>query len=125
MRKILSVSVFLMLIFFSNQCLALSLYKDGNELLRWLEIAERSYQDPDYMGQLELADLGRVSVCIGYIQGICETVRNLRVVNLPNNMAPIQAIKIVKKYLKNHPELLHQDANISVITALGEAFPKN
>lgn len=124
MRKLISVFIFLMLIFFSNQSLALNLYKDGNELLRWLEMAERSYQDPNYMDQLELADLGSVSVCIGYMQGICETVRTLGLIKLPDNIAPIQAIKIVKKYLKTHPEYLHQNANAIVMAALGEAFPK-
>jgi len=69
--------------------------------------------------------------CVGFVEGVLSTSNIYKA--LPNTprlfcfppagVSNEQMIRVVVKYLENHPEQLHFDASILVLTALKEAFP--
>lgn len=74
---------------------------------------------------------GQEKMAFGYINGVVDTIAVLpaidplcQVVCLPQKGISIdQAIRIVVKYLKNHPEDLHYPARTCVYLAISKAFP--
>ena len=42
---------------------------------------------------------------------------------LPENVGAIQVIRVIVKFLDNHPEMLHQKSEILIPVALAIAFP--
>jgi hypothetical protein len=70
-------------------------------------------------------------VCTGYVRGFIDGVLFGYVIGTksPNLLCPpkagisaVQGRLIVKKYLKEHPETLHEDAGSLVATAFVDAF---
>ena len=62
-------------------------------------------------------------MCIGYVVGVMSVVKYTNYFCLPNKATHSQATLVVKKYLSEHPEKLHLDADGLVLEALIEAFP--
>lgn len=84
---------------------------DGNELLEVCEVKKGSstyYQDDAY--------------CSGYITGAAHAYSNSDMICV-GEIGYGQSQKVVLKYLRNNPELLHQYADVLVKNALAEAFP--
>ncbi len=64
-------------------------------------------------------------MCIGYVTGVMSVMEYINVLCLPVNATHSQATLVVQKYLSDHPEKLHLNAEGLVIDALQEAFPCN
>jgi hypothetical protein len=62
-------------------------------------------------------------MCIGYVVGVMSVVEYTGYFCLPDNFTHSQATLVVKKYLSDHPEKLHMDADGLVLEALVDAFP--
>lgn len=62
-------------------------------------------------------------MCIGYVVGVMSVMDYINALCLPFNSTHAQATLVVQKYLSDHPERLHLNANELVIDALQEAFP--
>jgi hypothetical protein len=72
-------------------------------------------------------------LCIGFIDGFrqfevilaaaLQSAPNARVMCIPDGVSNRQAIKVVVRYLDQHPESLHKYAGALVFEALSEAFP--
>ena len=62
-------------------------------------------------------------MCIGYVVGVMSVVEYTNYFCRPMKSTHSQAILVVKKYLSEHPEKLHLDADGLVLEALIEAFP--
>ena len=62
-------------------------------------------------------------MCVGYVVGIMSLMEYINVLCLPVKATHAQAALVVQKYLSDHPEKLHLDAEGLVIDALQEAFP--
>ena len=62
-------------------------------------------------------------MCIGYVVGVMSVVEYTNYFCRPMKSTHSQAILVVKKYLFEHPEKLHLDADGLVLEALIEAFP--
>lgn len=66
--------------------------------------------------------------CYGYVTGIATTLTWASEENkicTPENVTNEQIASIIRKYLKEHPEMLHESADLLVIIALRRAFPCN
>jgi hypothetical protein len=87
-------------------------WTDGNKLMEALEGQEKN--DTSY----------RSGYFDGYVQGVADASVGMLWCSPPNVKAG-QLSKIVAKYLRAHPELLHNGAEKLVINALQEAFPCN
>ena len=62
-------------------------------------------------------------MCIGYTVGVMSVMEYIDVLCLPVKVTHAQATLVVQKYLSDHPEKLHLNAEELVIDALQEAFP--
>jgi len=62
-------------------------------------------------------------MCIGYVVGVMSVVKYTKYFCLPGKSTHSQTTLVVKKYLSEHPEKLHLDADGLVLEALVEAFP--
>ncbi len=69
--------------------------------------------------------------CIGYVDGIDEMTNMINITREPSkrafcrpeNATTRQIVRVVYKYLEDHPEELHEDAYFLAIKALQNAFP--
>ena len=62
-------------------------------------------------------------MCIGYVVGVLSVVEYTKYFCLPGKSTHSQVTLVVQKYLSEHPEKLHLDADVLVLDALVEAFP--
>ena len=62
-------------------------------------------------------------MCIGYVVGVISVMQYINALCLPVTSTHSQMTLVVKKYLSDHPEKLHLNAEVLVIDALQEAFP--
>lgn len=62
-------------------------------------------------------------MCIGYVVGVMSVVQYTNYFCRPVKSTHSQATLVVMKYLSDHPEKLHLDADGLVLDALIEAFP--
>ena len=119
--------VFLVLMFIPTPVSAIPAW-DGNELMNhcrhWQKATDRGF-DEDTVGI-------SVGMCAGLIGGYTDSMRDFANVftqkfNLciPNNAKWGQRIKVVIKYLEEHPEKLHMHYAILLLEAMSDAFPCN
>jgi hypothetical protein len=80
-------------------------FLDGNRISRWC-LAEL-YQSSEWF-------------CDGYVAGVADASKELCI---PSSVTVAQTSDIFKKYLRNHPEDRHLNAQSLVFRALSEAWP--
>ena len=107
----------IVLLFSSNQ--AAAGFFSGSELLERCE-ARLS----------ETGNTARGNTCFGFVVGISDSHDNFTMWGKmsplwcsPDNVGTDQLIRIVTKYLQEHPESLHLEASSLVSNALNFAFP--
>lgn len=106
-------------------------YADGNELLK--RCGTTVARMDDKKAEVDNLDLG---YCLGLMQGVTgvnmiyQTYSDkysykeiLQFCAPENGIGHGQAARIVVKYLKEHPEILHENEVIVSVKALGAAFP--
>lgn len=92
-------------------------FKDGTELAKYCA-------EGDKMGNWLY-----IGLCEGYIIGAVDsysstqTLLNERMFDLPANMTHGDIVKVVRKHMDEHPEMLKKAADSIVWTALHEAYP--
>lgn len=108
----------IILSFFSSVA---SAYDRGDKLL-WACKADPSKGVEEALGKAH---------CIGYVTGMVDSAQLIfsvtpesRLFCPPSSgMSGDQQVRIVVKWLENHPEELHKGGRVSVVLALKEAFP--
>jgi hypothetical protein len=60
---------------------------------------------------------------LGYVAGIHDSYYDARLFCKPDNVPLGQAVDVVAKYLNDHPEKRHLEAQLLVVVALTEAWP--
>jgi hypothetical protein len=101
---------------------------DGNQLLKQCGSAI-SFMD-DEAKKNTLANEFGIPFCLGFVQGITNTNLLYQHLNMKtlfclpeNGISNGQAVRIVVKHLRDHPEVLHHEAAMLAISAFREAFP--
>ena len=98
---------------------------DGNRL-RSVCGAAVAFVDTQSLQRLNSVDVG---FCFGLMEGMMamNQVYEYRLKNAlfcqPKDITSAQAARIVVKYLRDHPEELHQPGSILAYVALSKAFP--
>jgi len=64
-----------------------------------------------------------VGYCIGIISGVNDLLAGLHQIDNPDGSTKGQYIRVVTKYLNDHPEELSERDSVLVIKALKAAFP--
>jgi Rap1a immunity proteins len=116
------IYIFLMAAIFSNAAHATYNY-DGNEILEVCSVIK--IQD---MEQHEAMDL---FYCMGFIEGVLSSQEIAIELDNPSTVCKLpeegittgQIVRIVVKYLEEHPEKLHLNSSLLVLDALRQAFP--
>jgi hypothetical protein len=128
MKKIVLILIAALIFLLSNQALA----DDGSNLLAQCNVAvnimDGKKLTTDAQGSV---DAGNSMYCFGLLQGVIR-LNKLYEVSLgknalfctPNSIITNgQAARIVVKYLREHPEMLHEPDFAIAINAFIEAFP--
>lgn len=75
----------------------------------------------EYCDESNIYDAG---ICFGYVIGISDGI-DRKVACIPDGVTARQVMSIVKKYLKENPEVHHFKAQYLIGLALMKAFPCN
>lgn len=98
---------------------------DGNMLLQRCQTVLRTEERGG--GPASNADAMASTFCFGYINGVLDFQSSARkdvaYFCLPEGASRMQALRVVVKFLTDHPERLHEHEVNLVIFALREAFP--
>jgi len=62
------------------------------------------------------------ATCLGYVNGVVDALASVGLFCLPQGVQREQSALVVRKYLNDHPEKLHMEADILVVRALEQAF---
>lgn len=108
---------------------------DGIELLESCKVAVMIVDNPD---QVQPDSAPKGGYCLGFIEGILKTesfyqqssmlnnyngIKKADFFCMPSNATIYQSIKVVIKYLDNHPEQLNLSSIVLVFAALKTYFP--
>jgi hypothetical protein len=123
MKKIVGALVAGLILFSSNIALA-----DGNDLLSWCSSALLPMEEKV---KLSGADHIGIGLCLGFMQGITTANMTYHAMTgkevlfcLPDEgISNEQAARIVVKYLKDHPEKLHEMEAFIAFDAFRKTFP--
>ena len=90
---------------------------DGNTLLKECQKAIKLVDDDD----AKYGDVYDIGSCTGFIHGLM-TVPNT-IFCIPVNVSTNQAIRVLVRYLEEHPEVLHLAKGKLALDAFADAFP--
>jgi hypothetical protein len=100
-------------------------YVDGNELLSKCSSTVKLL-DNEKLSSSEMQD---AKWCSGYVNGIDDgieiasaTGNTAKLYCIPEGVTTGQAIRVLVKWLRNHPEKLHQ-SRVLVVVSWADAFP--
>jgi hypothetical protein len=109
----------------SSNSLAEALRSDGNKLLRECEDALKAVGTTTTTAR----EFGQGLYCIGFVHGLVDmnTVYDADGAATffcpPQEFTVGQGVRVVVKFLQDHPERLHKDEAILAVSALQQAFP--
>lgn len=118
---------------------------DGNQMLKecraWVNSLDRGNledtNDPGNLRAMARGDYVNGAHCVGYVQGVIDDHFNCQLNEvsstaafdpakhfcLPDGVSPNQAVRVVVKWLEDHPARLHEGAIDLVMSALKDGFP--
>ena len=89
------------------------MFTDGNSLLGFCQIDLKSPPE-------SVDDIAKGMYLKGYLAGFCGAQPQL---NIPPGVTFDQIVRVILKWLQNHPERLHEDARVLIYCSLVDAFP--
>jgi hypothetical protein len=125
MRKLIATIGFLYIAAIAMPC-----YADGNAIMEDCNAAV-SFADSGALHDSDDINFGRAGYCLGLVQGITQLNKYYELMLKGKSLfcTPSggikngQAARIVVKYLRDHPEKLHEHESFLVIEAFREAYP--
>ena len=92
-------------------------FSGGNELVRWMRESEAVRDQQPQGNPLE------AGLYAGYVMGAYDQMKMRGELCGTRNVSVGQVASVVAKFLKGHPEKLHNPANLLVLEAFAESFP--
>ena len=107
MKKIKIYLIVMILVLFANICQA---EMTGAQ---WLNFVSSS-EPIDHIQSIQVINSVPLKYCecLGYS------------INIPDEVTPGQLVKVVEKYLSDHPEMLHHEINYMICAAYGKVWGK-
>lgn len=93
-------------------------FHDGGRLKEWADAYDRTLTGE----KPRSTDNQEVSTFMGYLAGVNDALSGTLLCT-PSGVKIHQLVVIVKKYVREHPEMQNRPASHSVIDALSRAFP--
>ena len=94
---------------------------DGNELLDRCTDALR-HVDNGYRST-RTEPIFNYAWYVGYMRGWIDGYQSGATLCVPETITALQLVRIVVKYLRDHPQMLHYTRGFLIFTAVQEAFP--
>jgi hypothetical protein len=96
---------------------------DGNALIVCCKSAIQKVDDPEWTGTKQQShDAG---FCLGIVSGVADYMNSDDGVDLSEaSLSRDQLVRVVEKYLEDHPEQLSKPASSLIRQAILKAFPK-
>jgi len=115
---------------------------DGNVMLKnckaWVSLLDNPHfqgqDNPDNLRAISHGDMVDGASCVGYVMGVVDDHFSCQINEkspvdptkhfcLPDGVTPNQTVRVIVKWLEDHPARLHEKAIGLVLTALRENFP--
>jgi hypothetical protein len=127
MKRVFFVAMLLLLCSSSNASEVSSMMETGDDVLR---ICGASVKKADGLSVSDKEILDAI-FCLAYLSGFQDSIRlsislfkpQNQIICLPEKASSIQLARIVTKWLKDHPQQLHESGRMLVLFALGDVFP--
>jgi len=91
---------------------------DGNQLITACKSAVQMLDEPSR--EFTKQEVYNIGYCHGLVSGVADTTQNANLMGIQRG----QMVRVVQKYLVDHPEKLSLTAYFLVREALAKAFPK-
>lgn len=91
---------------------------DGNQLITACKPAVQMLDEPSR--EFTKQEVYYIGYCHGFVSGVADTTSNANLMGIQRG----QMVRVVEKYLVDHPEKLSLVADFLVREALEKAFPK-
>jgi hypothetical protein len=101
----------------------------GNELLQNCQAALSMPGTPEGHSQMVEAERMKGMNCFGYVRGVWDTFSLYEAAGypplacIPQEATVGELVRVIVKYLNDHPNQLHEPDNVSLFKALKEAYP--
>ena len=89
----------------------------------WLDFVEINEDTLQIMGRAEQVRLAAAGVCIGAVFGVLESLRSIRVVCSPRDIANPELVRTVLSEIEKHPERMKEDFVVRVRVAMLKSWP--
>ena len=89
----------------------------------WLDYAEEEEDTVQNMGRTEPARLAVAGVCIGFVIGVLETLRSIKLSCPPKDATNSQIVQTVLSEIEKHPERMQEDCVVPVLVAMMNSWP--
>jgi len=118
---------------------------DGNEMLKdckaWVSLLDNpnfpdNMDSPDNLRAISHGEMVNGAHCVGYVQGVIDDHFSCQINEssaaaldptkhfcLPDGVTPDQTVRVIVKWLEDHPARLHEKAIGLVLNALRDNFP--
>ena len=93
-------------------------FHDGDKLKEWAEAYDRSLTGE----KQKPTDNQEVLTFMGYVTGVNDALQGM-ILCTPPGVKIHELVVVVKKYVRQHPEMLKRPASHSVIEAISQAYP--
>ena len=93
-------------------------FHDGHKLKEWAEAYDRSLTGE----KQKPTDTQEVLTFMGYVTGVNDALQGM-ILCTPPGVKIHELVVVVKKYVRQHPEMLKRPASHSVIEAISQAYP--
>ena len=104
-KKLATIAALVMLL---GSPISYAAFTSGNELAGYCEADAATFAE---------------GLCGGYVGGVYDINSVGPLICPPQGLTVRQLVSVVRKYFRENPEMLHENAAVLVTFALGEAFP--
>jgi hypothetical protein len=89
----------------------------------WLDFGEKQSEAVQDMGRAEPIRLTAAGVCVGFVVGVLETLRAVKLSCPPKDLSNPQLIRTVLSEIEKHPERMQEDFAVPVRAAMMKSWP--
>jgi Rap1a immunity proteins len=89
----------------------------------WLDSAEKEGDTVRNMGRTEPVRLAAAGVCVGFVVGVLETLRSIKLSCPPKDVRNPQIVQTVLSEIEKHPERMQEDFVVPVRVAMMKSWP--
>ena len=91
----------------------------------WLDFAEKEEETIKDMGRTDPVRLTAAGMCAGFVVGVLDTLRSIKLSCPPKDLSNPQLVRTVVSEVEKHPDRLHEDFIVPASAVMKELWPCN